>query len=216
MSEGRKQPCTETLHGLRQDCSHRPRDDRGPLYAQFLAAGGACRRYPCRSRQAASGDERGFHALPRRERRTASAGADLRASRHPAVDRLGRRRCAALLLSRLEVRPRRALHRGTGRARGLLQDRFDPLLPDARISRPVLRLSRRRRSAALPALSRSRSRWHPRDIVLSPRLQLLQQPREPMRPGACRFRASHLGLHRRRPYRRAASIGRRDGLGPGA
>ena len=135
-----------------RSCPHRPRHDDGRVYAALLDAGHAGGGSAARARQTDPRDERGFRALSRRIRPAAGDRLSLPASRRADASGLGRGRRYPLRLSRLEIRLRRAMQRAAGRGGRVRPQGPDQDLSDPRASRHRLRLFRRGRAAALPAL----------------------------------------------------------------
>src|SRR4029077_20499185 len=97
--------------------------------------------------------ERGFYSLSRRKRRRSSRRLSLRASRHPALDRLDRGGNDPLSLSRLEIRWHGAMRGTARRGRSVRKKNQDSKLSRKRVFGTHLCVFRGRRAAAGKALS---------------------------------------------------------------
>ena len=194
-----------------------PRHARRHLHAAVLACRPPQPGFAGRTGQADPHHGRGLRALPRRVRQCADHRLPLPAPRRADASRLGRGRRHPLRLSRLEVRLLRSMRRAAGRGSRLCPQGADRHLSDARISRPDLRLFRRRRAAAVPAFSPPHHRGPDPGLERRARaLQLSAELREQHGRGACRLRP-HAGRLARQALGRPADHHRgRDRLGHAA
>src|SRR5262249_34212924 len=159
-----------------------------PLSAVVLESDLSLRRLDERPSGPAADYERELHALSRRRRRAASGRGTLSTPRHAALRWARRGRRAALLLSRLEVRGRRALLGPGGRRVAVLRPVVDPHLAGARASWAGVRVPGRGQAAGISALSRVRALRRPaRDRFLPAALQLFSEYRQRARHEPCRL-----------------------------